>query len=519
MSLSGIDIAIFIAYVIGLIIVASYVSREKAGHEKNTKDYFLAGNSLTWWAIGASLIAANISAEQIIGMSGSGYAVGLGIASYEWLAAIILMIVGKYFLPIFLKHGIYTMPQYLERRYNRDVKLVLAVFWISVYIFVNLTSVLWLGSLAINTVADVDIVYGLIFLGAFAGAYSLYGGLKAVAFTDIIQVVLLIIGGLYLSYITLNMIGNGAGVVEGFISLTEKAPEKFDMILSKDNPFYKDLPGITALIGAVWVLHFSYWGFNQYIIQRALAAKSIKEAQKGIAFAAILKLIMPIIVVLPGIAAAVLNPGLENPDQAYPQLMTLMPVGMMGLVFAALVAAIVSSLGSMTNSISTIFTMDIYIHFRPNETQRHYVTIGRMVSFISLIIAMICAKPLLGNFDQAFQYVQDFTSFFTPGIVVIFLLGMFWKRTTPTGALAAAIGSFVTSLAFKISWPELPFLDRMNFVFFICLFLAVSASLWVKEESKYVHKLDKADFHTSTGYNLVSVSVFLVLVAIYATWW
>ena len=519
MSLSGIDIAIFIAYVIGLIIVASYVSREKAGHEKNTKDYFLAGNSLTWWAIGASLIAANISAEQIIGMSGSGYAVGLGIASYEWLAAIILMIVGKYFLPIFLKHGIYTMPQYLERRYNRDVKLVLAVFWISVYIFVNLTSVLWLGSLAINTVADVDIVYGLIFLGAFAGAYSLYGGLKAVAFTDIIQVVLLIIGGLYLSYITLNMIGNGAGVVEGFISLTEKAPEKFDMILSKDNPFYKDLPGITALIGAVWVLHFSYWGFNQYIIQRALAAKSIKEAQKGIAFAAILKLIMPIIVVLPGIAAAVLNPGLENPDQAYPQLMTLMPVGMMGLVFAALVAAIVSSLGSMTNSISTIFTMDIYIHYRPNETQRHYVTIGRMVSFISLVIAMICAKPLLGNFDQAFQYVQDFTSFFTPGIVVIFLLGMFWKRTTPTGALAAAIGSFVTSLAFKISWPELPFLDRMNFVFFICLILAVSASLWVKEESKYVHKLDKADFHTSTGYNLVSVSVFLVLVAIYATWW
>ena len=519
MSLSGIDIAIFIAYVIGLIIVASFVSREKAGHEKNTKDYFLAGNSLTWWAIGASLIAANISAEQIIGMSGSGYAVGLGIASYEWLAAIILMIVGKYFLPIFLKHGIYTMPQYLERRYNRDVKLVLAVFWISVYIFVNLTSVLWLGSLAINTVADVDIVYGLIFLGAFAGAYSLYGGLKAVAFTDIIQVVLLIIGGLYLSYITLNMIGNGAGVVEGFISLTEKAPEKFDMILSKDNPFYKDLPGITALIGAVWVLHFSYWGFNQYIIQRALAAKSIKEAQKGIAFAAILKLIMPIIVVLPGIAAAVLNPGLENPDQAYPQLMTLMPVGMMGLVFAALVAAIVSSLGSMTNSISTIFTMDIYIHYRPNETQRHYVTIGRMVSFISLIIAMICAKPLLGNFDQALQYVQDFTSFFTPGIVVIFLLGMFWKRTTPTGALAAAIGSFVTSLAFKISWPELPFLDRMNFVFFICLFLAVSASLWVKEESKYVHKLDKADFHTSTGYNLVSVSVFLVLVAIYATWW
>ena len=519
MSLSGIDIGIFIAYVIGLIFIASYVSREKAGHEKDTKDYFLAGNSLTWWAIGASLIAANISAEQIIGMSGSGYAVGLGIASYEWLAAIILMIVGKYFLPIFLKHGIYTMPQYLEKRYNHDVRLVLAIFWIGVYIFVNLTSVLWLGSLAINTVADVDIVYGLIFLGAFAAAYSLYGGLKAVAFTDIIQVVLLIVGGLYLSYLTLNMISDGGGVVAGFSMLTERAPEKFDMILSPDNPFYKDLPGITAMVGAVWVLHFAYWGFNQYIIQRALAAKSIEEAQKGIAFAAILKLIMPIIVVLPGIAAFVITPGLENPDQAYPELMKLMPVGMMGLVFAALVAAIVSSLGSMTNSISTIFTMDIYSHYKPDESQHHYVMVGRVVSLSSLIIAMICAIPLLGNFDQAFQYVQEFTSFFTPGIVVIFILGMFWSRTTPTGALAAAIGSFVTSLAFKILWPSLPFLDRMNFIFVICLALAVGASLLVKEESEHVHKVEKADFHTSTSYNLVALSVFLILATIYVTWW
>ena len=519
MSLTGVDIGIFVAYVVGLIVVASIVSREKAGHEKDTKDYFLAGNSLTWWAIGASLIAANISAEQIIGMSGSGYAVGLGIASYEWLAAIILMIVGKYFLPIFLKHGIYTMPQYLERRYNHNVRLVLAVFWIGVYIFVNLTSVLWLGALAINTVADVDIVYGLIFLGAFAGAYSLYGGLKAVAFTDIIQVVLLIIGGLYLSYITLNMIGGGGGVIDGFITLTQKVPEKFDMILSKDNQYYKDLPGITALVGAVWVLHFAYWGFNQYIIQRALAAKNIQEAQKGIAFAAILKIIMPIIVVLPGIAAAVINPGLENPDQAYPQLMTLMPVGMMGLVFAALVAAIVSSLGSMTNSISTIFTMDIYSHYKPKESQHHYVMVGRVVSFSSLILAMICAKPLLGNFDQAFQYVQEFTSFFTPGIVVIFILGMFWSRTTPNGALAAAIGSFVASLTFKLVWPEMPFLDRMNFIFVICLVLAIGASLIVREVSDEVHELEKADFHTTVGYNLVAVSVLMIVTAIYATWW
>lgn len=519
MSLSNIDIGIFIAYVVGLILIASYVSREKAGHEKDTKDYFLAGNSLTWWAIGASLIAANISAEQIIGMSGSGYAVGLGIASYEWLAAIILMIVGKYFLPIFLKHGIYTMPQYLERRYNHDVRLVLAIFWIGVYIFVNLTSVLWLGALAINTVADVDIVYGMIFLGIFAVTYSLYGGLKAVAFTDIIQVVLLVVGGLYLSYITLNLISDGNGVIDGFVALSAAAPEKFDMILSPDNPYYKDLPGITALVGAVWVLHFAYWGFNQYIIQRALAAKSLAEAQKGIAFAAILKLIMPIIVVLPGIAAVVLFPDLDSPDQAYPQLMTLMPVGMMGLVFAALVAAIVSSLASMTNSISTIFTMDIYSHYKPDESQHHYVTVGRIVSFSSLVIAMICAKPLLGNFDQAFQFIQEFTGFFTPGIVVIFILGMFWKRTTPTGALAAAIGSFVASLALKLIWPAMAFLDRMNFVFLICLALAVGASLLVNEKNENLHAMEKSDFDTTPGYNLVAVAVFIILTAIYVTWW
>ena len=519
MNLSSLDIGIFMAYVVGLILIATFVSREKAGHEKDTKDYFLAGNSLTWWAVGASLIAANISAEQIIGMSGSGYAVGLGIASYEWIAAITLMIVGKYFLPIFLKHGIYTMPQYLESRYNHNVRLVMAIFWIGVYIFVNLTSVLWLGALAINTVAGVELFYGLIFLGLFASAYSLYGGLKAVAFTDIIQVVLLVIGGFYLSYVTLDLIGEGAGVISGFSKLTEIAPQKFDMILSADNPYYKDLSGITALVGAVWVLHFAYWGFNQYIIQRALAAKSLQEAQKGIAFAAVLKVIMPIIVVLPGIAAFALFPDLETSDQAYPQLMKLMPDGMLGLVFAALVAAIVSSLGSMTNSISTIFTMDIYSYYKPEKSQKHYVMVGRAVSLVSLIIAMIAAKPLLGNFDQAFQYIQEYTGFFTPGIVVIFLLGMFWNRTTPAGALAAAIGSFVASLVLKLVWPAMPFLDRMNYVFFICLALAVSASLMVKVESDQVHSMEKADFHTTKSYNVVAVAVFIVLSALYITWW
>ncbi|MBT5073898.1 MAG: sodium transporter, partial [Kordiimonadaceae bacterium] len=285
------------------------------------------------------------------------------------------------------------------------------------------------------------------------------------------------------------------------------------------NPFYKDLPGITAMVGGVWGLHFAYWGFNQYIIQRALAAKNLVEAQRGIAFAAVLKLIMPVIVVLPGIAAFALFPDLEAPDQAYPELMKLMPVGMMGLVFAALVAAIVSSLGSMTNSISTIFTMDIYNYYKPDKSQHHYVMVGRIVSLLSLIIAMICARPLLGNFDQAFQYVQEFTSFFTPGIVIIFILGMFWSKTTPAGALAAAIGSFVTSIAFKVLWPSLPFLDRMNYIFVICFVLAVGTSLLFKEENKPIHDVEKADFRTTPGYNLVALSIFLVLTAIYITWW
>ncbi|MDG1708492.1 MAG: sodium/solute symporter, partial [Emcibacteraceae bacterium] len=395
MELANLDIAVFIAYVIGLIALATWVSREKEGHEKTTEDYFLAGKSLPWWAIGASLIAANISAEQIIGMSGSGYAIGLAIASYEWMGALTLVIVGKYMLPIFLKQKIYTMPQYLEQRYNHNVRMVMAIFWLALYVFVNLTAILWLGALAINTVAGVDMTYGMIFLATFALSYSLYGGLKAVAFTDIIQVVLLVFGGLFLSYITLDLISNGDGFLSGAKILTERFPEKFDMILSEDNPFYNDLPGISVLIGGMWIMNFSYWGFNQYIIQRALAAENIKEAQKGINFAAFLKLLMPIIVVLPGIAAVTLAPELERPDQAYPTMMNLMPIGLKGLIFAALVAAIVSSLASMINSISTIFTMDLYSYYKPNKSQSHYVTIGRIVSFSALIIAMIFAKPLL----------------------------------------------------------------------------------------------------------------------------
>ncbi|MCK5406588.1 MAG: sodium/solute symporter, partial [Candidatus Krumholzibacteria bacterium] len=268
MHLQPLDLAVVAIYVVCLLTLAQWVSREKSGHQKDTKDYFLAGRSLPWWAIGASLIAANISAEQIIGMSGSAYVLGIGIASYEWMSALTLIIVGKYLLPVFLKHKIYTMPQFLERRYDSRVRTVLATFWLGVYVFVNLTAILWLGALAIHTVTGLDITYALCLLGAFSAAYSLYGGLKAVALTDIIQVVLLILGGLMISYVSLNQISGGAGVVSGFAILLEEIPEKFDMIFTKDSPHYANLPGISVLIGGMWVMNLSYWGFNQYIIQR-----------------------------------------------------------------------------------------------------------------------------------------------------------------------------------------------------------------------------------------------------------
>ncbi|MCW8125884.1 sodium/sugar symporter [Microbulbifer halophilus] len=526
MQLAPIDLLIFIAYVAMLITIGYLVSREKSGHQKNTRDYFLAGKGLPWWAVGASLIAANISAEQIIGMSGSGYAIGLAIASYEWIGAITLILVGKYFLPVFVRKKIYTMPQFLEQRYDSRVKVVMATFWLGVYVFVNLTSVLWLGALAINAIAGVELLSGLLFLGLFSAAYSLYGGLKAVALTDIIQVVLLVLGGLVLSYLALDMISDGRGVLAGFAELTQRAPEKFDMILSKDNPHYMSLPGLSVLLGGMWVVNFAYWGFNQYIIQRALAAKSVEEGQKGIAFAAYLKLLMPLIVVLPGIAAAVLIPELERPDQAYPQLMNLMPVGFKGLVFAALVAAIVSSLSSMTNSISTIFTMDIYSRYQPQRSEQHYVRVGRTASLAALVLGTICAQPLLGQFEQAFQYIQEFTGFFTPGITVLFVLGVFWPRATANGALVAAIGSALLSLVLWKWWPELPFIDRMGLVFLICLALAVIVSLFENRDQVHtdsgggeVVATGEINFATSQSFNLAALGVTLVLIALYATWW
>ena len=507
-------------YCVGIISLATYISRKKSGTERSAEDYFLAGRSLPWWAIGASLIAANISAEQIIGMSGQGFVVGMAIAVWELTAAIALIVMAKFFLPLFLEKKIYTMPQFLEQRFDKRVSLVLSFFWLIVYIFINLTSVLWLGSLAINALTGLDLFYGLIILALFSLAYSLSGGLKAVAMTDVVQVVLLIFGGLAVSFIALNIISESSGVFEGLRIVMNEMPEKFDMVLSKDNPSYKDLPGIWILLGlGVWIGHFFYWGFNQYITQRALGAKNIKEAQKGVMFAAYLKLLMPIVIVLPGICAAILFPVLEKSDQAYPTMMSLLPSGLLGLTFAALIAAIVSSLASMSNSISTIFTMDIYRYIKGNEvSQFNLIKVGRITVVVSLIIAALIAKPLLGSFESIFQYIQNFTGYFSPGIVVIFLVALFWKKATSLSVLIAALISLFGSILISIQFPELPFIHRMSIVFVLS-----AVGCWLtsflqgyKNQEKAIN-LNNINFSTSRAFNINTLIVVVVLGIIYTT--
>lgn len=524
MTLATIDLVILAVYAICIFGLAQWVSRDKGGARKSSTDYFLASKNLPWWAIGASLIAANISAEQIIGMSGSGYVIGLGIASYEWMAALTLLIVGKYFLPIFLRNEIATMPQFLQQRYGPTIRNVMAVFWLLLYVFVNVTSILWLGSIAVSTVTGLDQMYAIVAIGAFALLYQLWGGLKAVALTDIVQVALLVAGGLIIGFVALGQIGGEGGAIAGFNTLLTEFPDKFDMILSPDNPNFKELPGIAVLLGGLWIMNISYWGFNQYIIQRALAAKSIGEAQKGIAFAAYLKLLMPVIVVLPGMAALVLAPALIAPDQAYPTMMNLLPAGLKGLVFAALIAAIVASLASKVNSIATIFTLDLYAKVNKAATERHLVLVGRIAAVTAMVIGVLVARPLLGGFSQAFQFIQDFTGFFTPSIVVIFILGLFWKRASEAGALTAAIGG--VALSGVMWWLDregiftLPFMNRVGVVFLAALAAAVIVSLLSPpKEGTMQIRLDGVSYRTSAGFNIAGVGVILFLVAVYAIWW
>ncbi len=505
-----------IIYAVCIFVLAQWVSRSRTGAAKTSNDYLLASRSLPWWAIGASLIGANISAEQIVGMSGSGYAIGLAISSYEWMAALTLLIVGKFFLPIFLKNNITTMPQFLERRYGPHIRTLMAVFWLGLYIFVNLTSIIWLGSIAVSQVAGVDQNVALVGLGLFALFYQLWGGLKAVALTDIVQVSLLVLGGLLVSGLTLSEIG-GHDPIAGFKVLIARLPEHFHMILKRDNPFYKDLPGLSVLLGGLWIMNLSYWGFNQYIIQRALAAKSVDEAQRGIVFAAYLKLLMPFVIVLPGIAAGVLAPHLNRPDQAYPTMMRLLPPGILGLVFAALIAAIVASTASKINSIATIFTLDLY-NARTAHDEKTLVRVGRIAAVSAIVLAILTARPLLGSFDQAFQYIQEYTGFFTPGICVIFLLGLFWGGASEPGAIVAALGSFLLSIALKVLWPSLPFMDRVGLVFLLALAVVVSLMMPPKAERNYID-MKGLSYKTSVSFNIAAVGVCAILIALYAVWW
>ncbi len=530
MSLDTLDIIVVAAYAVILFAIAQYVSREPKGTSKSTEDYFLAGKSLPWWAIGASLIAANISAEQIIGMSGEGYRIGLAIAAYEWQAAIVLILVAKFFLPIFLKREIYTMPQFLDQRFGTGVKTTMSIYWIALYTLVNLTAVLWLGGLAVETLTGMNIVMAMAGLGIFAIAYSIFGGLKAVALTDIIQVVILIIGGIIIAVMTLNMIGGGS-FLNGFERLYTELPDKFDMIFEPGQDGYDTMPGIWTLLGGLWILHLNYWGFNQYIIQRALGAKDLPEAQKGLVFAAALKLIMPLIIVLPGIAAVMLampeigaldKTALDaKTDSTYPAIMSIMPTGLRGLIFAALIAAIVSSLASMVNSISTIFTMDVYKSMiKPGETEKHYVGVGRLVAVLAMIIAVIAAKPFLGGFESAFQTIQEYTGFIAPGVVAVFLMGMFFRRTNSTGAFAALIASVVVSLLFKFGAPDFTFVNRIWVVFLLCMALGILASrLTTPPGEERLIQAGGVSFKTSSMFNASSVLIGAILITLYAVFW
>ncbi|MCB0666224.1 MAG: sodium/sugar symporter [Saprospiraceae bacterium] len=558
MKFAGIDYVIFVLYGLTIVGIAFWVTRKK---DKTSEDYFLAGKSLPWWAIGASLIAANISAEQFIGMSGSGFAIGLAIASYEWMAAITLLIVGKFFLPVFMEKKLYTIPEFVEKRYSENLKTILAVFWIGLYIFVNLTSVLYLGATALDTImgsGDGSIMVACVIgLAAFAALYSLWGGLGAVAWTDVVQVSLLVIGGLITTFIALSHVSPDGSIIEGFRTILEKAPQKFSMILDKGEIItpdgkdaYWDLPGLAVLIGGMWVANLYYWGFNQYIIQRTLAAKSLKESQRGIAFAAFLKLLIPLIVVVPGIVAFVLNSGPDGMvtvdsldpsfinaegniinDNAAPWLISnFIPVGLKGLVLAALSAAIVSSLASMVNSTATIFTMDIYKpYFNRKASESRLVSIGRVSGFVALVIAVILA-PQLGNLGQVFQYIQEYTGVVSPGILAVFMLGLFWKKTTNKAAIWGALLSIPIALFFKVGpkgWAEhpvfveLPFMHQMMWTWILTMLIMIVIS-YVEGRGADHEKgiiLTPNLFKTGKAFNTSALIICIILAFLYIIFW
>jgi solute:Na+ symporter, SSS family len=535
------DYLVFFVYFIVVSAYGYYVYRKKKSVSADSKDFFLAEGSLTWWAIGASLIASNISAEHFIGMSGSGYALGLAISTYEWMAAATLIIVAVFILPIYLRNKIFTMPQFLARRYNQQVSTLMAIFWLLVYVFVNLTSIIYLGALAITSISDISFGWSIAGLAFFSIIVTL-GGMKVIGYTDVIQVLVLLIGGLVTTYLALTLLsehfGYGTNLLKGLSILRKEAPDHFHMIFHKGDPYYQDLPGLSVIIGGMWINNLAYWGCNQYIIQRALGA-NLKTARSGLLFAAFLKLLVPVIVVLPGITMFVLHKngvfqkemmtgGIIKPDHAYPTLMNLLPPGLKGVAFAALTAAVVASLAGKANSISTIFSLDIYKKFFNREaSEKQLVGIGKWVVIVAMSIAAVIA-PALKNLDQAYQFIQEYVGFISPGVLAIFLLGFFWKRTTAAAALTGSLLTIPISTILKFlpvwthgAFPDYPFLDRMTITFVVIVLIMIGISLSKPSSEKVSHSIiiDKKDFQVPPLFILGSVIIMGILAGLYTVFW
>lgn len=541
-QLSTADYIVFLLYFVLVSGYGYYVYQRKKAAQASTKDFFLAEGSLTWWAIGASLIASNISAEHFIGMSGSGFALGLAISTYEWMAAATLIIVAVFFIPLYLRNKIYTMPQFLARRYNDKVSTIMAVFWLLVYVFVNLTSVIYLGAIAITSISTISFqacVWGLVIFSILVTL----GGMKVIGYTDALQVLVLIIGGLVTTYLALTLLskefGYGNNFWRGLGLLRKEADSHFHMIFHKDNPYYKDLPGLSVLIGGMWINNLNFWGCNQFIIQRALGA-DLKTARSGILFAAFLKLLVPVIAVIPGIAMFVLHQhgmfqtemsdasGVIKPDHAYPTLMNLLPSGLKGVALAALTAAVVSSLAGEANSISTIFSMDIFKKYiNKNASEGKIVRIGMWAVIAAMVIAGLVA-PTLRSLDQAYQFIQEYVGFISPGVLATFLMGFFWKRTSSAAALAGTLLTIPVSsiLKFLPGWtngwfPDYPFLDRMSIVFILIIVVMIAMSLiWPEQRSEEKRMIiDPKMFRVTPWFVVGSAIIIAILIVLYTVFW
>ncbi|KOS06081.1 sodium transporter [Flavobacterium akiainvivens] len=560
----------YIIFCIYFVLVSGYgywiykSKKAKEGEVSDSKDFFLAEGSLTWWAIGASLIASNISAEQFIGMSGNGFTVGVAVAAYEWIAALALIIVAVWFIPVYLKNKIFTMPQFLETRYNQTTSLIMAIFWLFLYVFVNLTSILYLGAIAISAMAGPEYFHAIVIAMAIFSLVITLGGMKVIGFTDVIQVVVLVVGGLATTYIALTMVsehfGLGTDALAGFKKMMEVAPDHFKLMVDKpatdapqaDINKYLMLPGIAMYFAGIWIVNLNYWGCNQYITQRALGA-DLKTARTGILFAGFMKLAMPIIVMLPGIAAYVLysNGALQNemgigadlkPDNAYSAILGFLPTGLKGLSVAALTAAIVASLAGKANSISTIFTLDIYQRYI-NKTagEKKLVNMGRIAILVAILfsVALTWNDALGIGGEGGFTFIQKYTGFFSPGVFAVFFLGMFWKRTTGAAAVAGVVVGFLLSVFFNsfavemfgnetLLWTayknasgvyEIPFLICMGWAFVFTLLLMIGMSLAGPKVNPKAFGIDTAMFKVAPSTLALIVVTLLCLAGLYVTFW